>query len=301
MKNLRIVGLMMTAVAVVSLSATAQEQGAHQQPAPQAVQQPSPQFERQRPIRAANMAGKQGRVTEAASDHYVITTSAHETIRVNITEHTRIVGGPGHIRQPEPAPTQEGEGAGGRVPQGSIVPATISPSEIVAGDYITTVGELDAAAPNTINASMIAKLDPERVKEMKAREAEFGKSWLSGRITAIAGSKVTIAGSVDGQPHTVLVDEKTSFIQRRDSVTLADLHVGDIVRIDGTGTPGSDFHAVKISAMGGRLAGGALMVPHNLQGDPTNGPPTGPGTTQQGPASGQPAPMPSPAEPTNPQ
>lgn len=300
MKSLRLAALMLTAVSVVGISATAQEQAAPvaQQPAPQAAQQPTPQFEHQRPMRAANMAGKQGQVKEATGDYYVIVTSAHETYRINITEHTRIVGGPGHVRQPAPAPSQEGAGAPSKVTQGGMVPATISPADIVVGDYITTVGELDAASPNTINASMIAKLDPERVKEMQAREAEFGKSWLSGKITAITGSKVTIAGSVDGQPHTVLVDEKTSIIQRRDPIPLTDLHVGDIVRIDGTGTPGTDFHAAKISAMGGRMGGGAGMGPRNFQGGPSSAPTNAP---QQGPASGQPAPMPAPAEPTNPQ
>jgi len=293
MKSLRFAVLTLAALAASSVLATAQQPAAGGGTTAPVVQA-TPQFEHQRPIRAANMAGKLGVVTEAAGDHFVIKTSAGEVFRINITEHTRIVGGPGHIR---PAGSQGGGNTPGQVPQGGTVPATIPASDIIVGDYITSVGELDAAATNTINASMIAKLDAERVKEMKARAAEFGKSFLSGKVTKIDGTKLTINGSVDGAEHTVLVDENTSFVQRRDPMTLADIKVGDMIRIDGTGTQGSDFHATKISTMGGRLQGPNTMRPGGPTGGP-GAPTTAPTTTPNQSAPVQPnptaAPVPAP-------
>lgn len=306
MKSFRSAILMLTAVSALAISVSAQDQSTPAPapapaPAPvqggsNAAQQQTPQFERQRPIRAANMTGKVGEVTEAAPDHYMIRTSAKESYRINITEHTRIVGGAGHIRQTPPPPT--GEAAANvpsRAPQGGMVPSTIPASAIVAGDYITTVGEVDPASPNTVNASMIAKLDEERVKQLKEREAEFGKSWLSGRITAISGTTITLNGSVDGAPHNILVDENTSLMQRRDPATLADFHVGDMIRVDGTGTQGSDFHATKVSAMNGRMLNGiGVSGSHGGTGTPS--------PAWQAPAPmAVPAPLPPPAPAQTPQ
>jgi hypothetical protein len=209
-----------------------------------------------RPIRAANMASKQGQITEATADHYVIKTSANEVLRINFNEHTRIIGG-----------TVTPTAAQGRFAPGNVVSGPVSASDILVGDYITTVGELVETDHNAINAALISKLDPERVKEMKTREAEFGKSWLAGRITAITGTTITINGMIDSAPHNVVVDENTSLTQRHDPATLADLHVGDMIRVDGTGTPGSDFHATKIMTGGGRMMGGlGGMGPSNGSG-----------------------------------
>jgi hypothetical protein len=297
MKSLKFAVILLAAIVGTGLNSSAQQQPAAGAGTGTPVQQPTPQFERQRPMRAANMAGKLGVVQEAAGDHFVIKTSAGEIFRINITEHTRIVGGPGHIRTPEPAP----EGGSGRAPLGGMAPGTIPATDIHVGDYVTSVGELDSSSANTINASMIAKLDEERVKELKAREADFGKTYLTGKIEKIEGTKITINGLIDGKSHTIIVDESTSFTLRREAATLADYKAGDMIRADGSGSPESDFHATKISTLGGRMLGGPTGAPGGQrqwqggqprQGAPTGTPQSAPTTPQSAPA--QPAPMTTP-------
>jgi hypothetical protein len=95
-------------------------------------------------------------------------------------------------------------------------------------------------------------------------QANYGKTWLMGKITAMDGVKVTIMGSVDNAAHSFLADENTSFRKRRDLITLADLQVGDIVRVEGAVKDGS-FLASTVNAMGAPQGGNPTV--------PRSGPP----------------------------
>ena len=52
-------------------------------------------------------------------------------------------------------------------------------------------------------------------------------------MTAINETTITLTGALDNAPHTVVADENTAFRKRREPATLADIQVGDIVRVDG--------------------------------------------------------------------
>ena len=73
------------------------------------------------------------------------------------------------------------------------------------------------------------------------------------------GVKVTIMGSVDNAAHSFVADENTSFRKRREPITLADLQVGDTVRVEGAMKDGV-FLATTVNAMGAP-PGGNPTVP----------------------------------------
>jgi hypothetical protein len=78
-------------------------------------------------------------------------------------------------------------------------------------------------------------------------EANYGKTWLAGRITGIKDTTITIEGMLDHTPHSIVVDENTSFRQRRDSITLADIQPGEQLRAEGA-VKGGVFLATTVVA-----------------------------------------------------
>ncbi len=179
--------------------------------------------------------GVLGTVTAIAPDHFLVRTQAGEIYTVHFSANTRV------LRQP-PALVR-GQRQGTERPQ--MQP--IRPSEIHVGDAITAGGEMDDQA-KSIGAVFLLQLDPARAAEMRAMEANYGKTWLVGRITAIDGTNITILGMLDHVSHVVSVDENTSFRERRDAVTLADLHPGQQLRISGAAS-GTTFAATIVHLM----------------------------------------------------
>ena len=129
-------------------------------------------------------------------------------------------------------------------------------SEIHIGDGIGAIGEMDQSA-KTVHALFVSVVDADQIR--KIREA-MGKTWISGRVTAIADLKLTILRS-DKVVQVITVDEDTSFkrggrgmraLMQGDgviapplagaggsesggeSITLADLKVGDQVAGQGS-------------------------------------------------------------------
>jgi len=183
--------------------------------------------------------GVLGSVTEVAGDHYVIKTDSGETYTVHFSVNTRIMKQPAGRRQGGGT----GDAEGGERPS----PQTLKPTDIKVGDFITAGGEMDAAT-KSIGAVFIAQVDPERAKQMREMQANYGKTWLAGRITAIDGTTITIEGMVDQAPHSIVVDENTSFRQRRDSITLADIKPGEQLRAEGA-IKGGVFLATTVNAV----------------------------------------------------
>jgi hypothetical protein len=176
-------------------------------------------------------------------------------------------GGPGGggVRpgggQGQGAPGQGGQGGfGGGMGRGGNPPQQIKATDIKVGDAITASGEIDATA-KSVGAVMIVQLDPERAKQMAEMQANFGKTWLQGKVTAIEDVKVTLTGTQDNAPHSFVADENTTFRKRRDPITLADIQVGDMVRAEGA-LKGGVFTATTVSVMG-VPPGGPAAVPHN--------------------------------------
>ena len=136
----------------------------------------------------------------------------------------------------------------------------IKATDIMVGDAIEARGEIDATG-KSVGATIVVQLDPERAKEMREMAANYGKTWLMGKITAVDGVKVTIMGSVDNAVHSFVADENTTFRKRRDPITLADLQVGDAVRVEGAVKDGG-FLAITVNAMGAP-PGGNPAVPRS--------------------------------------
>jgi hypothetical protein len=220
-----------------------------------------------------------GTVIEATADHYTIKADNGDVYIVHFSANTRMMkqapgqnrernrgqnGGQGQV-QGQGQNASQGSGAnepggGGRRRNGGSedggdrpMPQTIKPTDIHVGDIITAGGELDAAK-KSIGAVFIALVDPESAKQMREMQANYGKTWLAGRITAIHETTITIDGAVDHAPHDVLVDENTSFRQRRDSITLADIHAGEQLRAEGA-VKGGIFTATTVTAMQPREGG----------------------------------------------
>jgi len=176
--------------------------------------------------------GLTGTVTEVAADHYTIKTDAGESYTVHISANTRI------MKQ-----VVQRTGAGGGNP-----PQALKATDIKVGDVVAALGEVDAAA-KSIGAALVLQIDPERAKQMREMQANYGKTWLMGKVTAIDGVKVTLTGGVDNASHAFVADENTTFRKRRDPITLGDIQVGDMVRVEGAVKDGA-FVATAVNAMG---------------------------------------------------
>ncbi len=183
--------------------------------------------------------GMMGTVVEVAPDHFTIKTDAGEVRTVNFSVNTRI------MKQPP----QRSGGSGERTP-----PEPIKATDIKVGDAIAASGEMDGAG-KSIGAVLVVQLDPERAKQMREMQANFGKTWLMGRVLAVQETKITLQSPVDNAPHTFVADENTSFHRRREFITLADVQVGDNVRVEGAVKEGV-FMATGVNVMPAPAAGG---------------------------------------------
>jgi hypothetical protein len=188
--------------------------------------------------------GVGGTVTEAAADHFVLKSFAGDTYTVNFGDNTRIMkmqGGMGMRRG-------GGGGMGGRrggMGGGGATP--IKATDIKVGDAIMARGEVNSSA-KTVGAVAIMQLDPQMAQRMQQMAADYGKTWLMGRVTSIDGTKVTLTGSQDNAQHTFVVNENTDFRERRNPITLADIKTGDMVRAEGA-LSGETFTASMVNVM----------------------------------------------------
>jgi hypothetical protein len=199
--------------------------------------------------------GLTGTVTAVAADHYIIKTDTGDTYTVHFSANTRILKQMAGMR----GEGGQGMGAGG----GGNPPQEIKAADIKVGDAIGAMGEVDATA-KSVGAMYIMQLDPERAKQMREMQANYGKTWLMGKVTAIDGVKVTLLGAVDGVAHAFVADENTTFRKRREPVTLADVQVGDTVRAEGAVKDGT-FVATQVNV--------SAMPPAGTPSVPRNAPP----------------------------
>jgi hypothetical protein len=90
---------------------------------------------------------------------------------------------------------------------------------------------MDAAIVGVVNPAMMQQ----RIEMMGGpggasfNKEDLGKKFIVGEVKAINELKLTIARP-DNQTQEIEVDENTSFKKGRESVTLADIKVGDFVR-----------------------------------------------------------------------
>jgi len=180
-----------------------------------------------------------GTVTEVAADHFTVKTDAGEVYTIHYSVNTRIM---------------KGDGGGQRRGQVDDMqppanpPTPIKASDIKVGDAIGASGEMDANA-KSVGAVVIFQIDPERARQMREMQANYAKTWLMGKVTAINDVKVTLQGGPDNATHTFVADETTTFRKRREPITLGDIQVGDMVRAEGAVKNGA-FLATTVADMG---------------------------------------------------
>ena len=189
--------------------------------------------------------GVSGTVTEVTSEHFTVKSLTGETWTIHYSANTRMAKQP-----PRPA----GETTQQQGPMTAYVPSPIKASDVKVGDTIMAAGQVDQGA-RSVGAVGVMVIDPERAKQMQAMQANYGKTWLMGRVTAIEETKVTIEGGMDHAVHTFVADENTSFRKRREPVTLADVQVGDGVRVEGALKDGQ-FVATTVNVMVPQAMGG---------------------------------------------
>jgi len=118
-----------------------------------------------------------GTVTTSSADGLTVKAAAGEVYQVTVTPNTRLM----KARQP------------------------VKLAEIKAGDGVGAVGVLDAS--KTLHAVFVTVVDAEQVKRA---QAELGRSYIVGEVTAINDLRLTIKRA-DGAMQTIAVDEGTSF------------------------------------------------------------------------------------------
>jgi hypothetical protein len=105
-------------------------------------------------------------------------------------------------------------------------------ADIKVDDMVFARGTLTGTI---MDAAIIGLVNPEMVQRMQQGGAgqfnreDLGKKFIVGEVKAINELKLTIARP-DNQTQEIEVDENTSFHKGRESVTLADIKVGDTVR-----------------------------------------------------------------------
>ncbi len=186
--------------------------------------------------------GVMGIVTEVATDHFLVRNGANELYTVHFSANTRFMKQP---PRPPHAPGTAGQepamGAGGPPPE------PIKASDIKVGDAIGAGGETDEAA-KSVGAVFVLLVDPERARMMREMQANFGKTWLMGRVTEINETKVTLHSTVDNADHTFVADESTTFRKSREPITLGDVQAGDNLRVEGAVREGK-FIASTVTVM----------------------------------------------------
>jgi preprotein translocase subunit YajC len=219
--------------------------------------------------------GLMGTVTEVAADHFTIKTEMGEVYTVHFSANTRITRQPAGMRGPGGGGGGGGQGTGGGgrggYGGGGNPPQEIKATDIKVGDAIAAMGDIDATA-KSVGAMRIVQLDPDNAKRMQEMAANFGKTWLQGKVTAINGTSITLTGALDNAPHTVVADENTEFRRRRgrEPITLADIQVGDTIGVVGAVKDGV-FTATAVDVGGG------------MGGPPPNGPSAPPAGAPPGP------------------
>jgi preprotein translocase subunit YajC len=207
-------------------------------------------------------SGITGTVTAVAADHYTIKTESGESYTIHFSVNTRILKQSIQHKRgaADNGRNSGGRGNGGPEGVGSNPPQLLQPADIKVGDAIGVMGEIDADA-KSVGATVILQIDPERVNQMREMRASFGQTWLMGKVTAINETKVTLLSSVDNAAHVFVADENTTFRKHHEPITLADVQLEDMVRVEGAVKDGV-FLAASVTVMS-TPTGGTPSVPRS--------------------------------------
>ena len=129
-----------------------------------------------------------------------------------------------------------------------------SMQDIKIGDTVFARGALNG---QSMQAAVVGVVNPEMLQQRiqmggpggQFKPEDMGKKFIAGEVKAINETRLTIARP-DNQTQEIEVDENTSFKKKSESVTLADIAVGDFVF--GPGEIKNDVFVPKVLNVGGR-------------------------------------------------
>jgi Domain of unknown function (DUF5666) len=109
-------------------------------------------------------------------------------------------------------------------------------ADLKAGDVVVVEGQKLQDGSWAADAVMVrpqgqlggARFGPRDPEQMQRFREGMGKEFIAGEVKEINGTKLTI-DRMDNQRQTIEVDENTSFRKQGQSVTLAEIKVGDHV------------------------------------------------------------------------
>jgi hypothetical protein len=176
-----------------------------------------------------NFRGVGGQITAIDGSTITLDTFRGETAKVKITSSTRLV--------------KDGNEA--------------KLSEFKVGDRVFAAGEQDKDGA-WIAQTFGQRNGAGRMGGMQAKPEDNGKTYILGELIKIDGTRLTVK-KPDNTEQVIEVDDDTSFRnERRESVTLADMKVGEFVRGQGAVKSGV-FVPKELSS--GRLRGPRASAP----------------------------------------
>lgn len=168
--------------------------------------------------------GVRGTVTAVAPPFITIKTVNGEIWQVKLGPNARLVKSsgamPGEHRRNQHEQNQPEQNQSDQ----QTPPESITVADIHVGDTLAAGGDIDASAKK-VNAAFGFVIDAATVKQLAA---DWAVTYIAGKITAlnVDDAKITIQRP-DGKTATIQADENTSFRKGRESITLADIQVGD--------------------------------------------------------------------------
>lgn len=157
-----------------------------------------------------------GKVTAVGNDSVTVTPlSGGDPVTIKVSDRTRI------FKERQPAKL----------------------TDVKVDDTVFARGSLNG---KSIDAFMLGVVNPEMVQRLQQggmgfgggaggpqfNREDLGKKFIMGEVKAINETRLTIARP-DNQSQDIEVDENTSFKKGTESITLADIKVGDFVRGSG--------------------------------------------------------------------
>ncbi len=119
------------------------------------------------------------------------------------------------------------------------------------------VGDSVMVAGKPADGGWVAERVIDRSEQMKRFKEGLGKEFVTGEVTAINDTKVTVLRP-DQQTQTFEVDENTSFRKQRENITLADIKPGD--RIFARGQLKDNVFVASEVSVGGPGGPGPMMM-----------------------------------------
>ncbi len=171
--------------------------------------------------------GAGGEITEMHADGFTLRTFQGKTQNVKVTSSTEY---------------RKGQ-QGGKL------------SDFKVGDTVMVAGK-------TAGDDLVADRVIDRSEQMKRFREGLGKEFVTGQVTAINDTKVTVLRP-DQQTQTFEVDENTSFRKQRESITLADIKPGD--RIFARGQLKDNVFVASEVSVGGPGGPGPMMMERREQ------------------------------------